>query len=98
MRHSGKFLYQSGFAIAPVDTTGAGDTFCGVLIAALAQGSDAAGALERACAAAALACLQPGAQSSIPESNAVDAFLATQPSATVTDITALRDYCASAAQ
>ena len=93
MRHSGKFLYQCGFAIAPMDTTGAGDTFCGVLVAALAQGSDPASALQRACAAAALACLQAGAQSSIPESSAVDAFLVIQPAALDTEIAALRAYC-----
>jgi len=96
MRHNGTFMYQCGFAVTPVDTTGAGDTFCGVLVAALAQGSSAANALERACAAAALACLELGAQSSIPESTAVDAFLATQAPASDTEIAALRAYCGPA--
>lgn len=97
MRHSGTFMYQCGFAVTPVDTTGAGDSFCGALVAALAQGSDAARALERACAAAALACLQPGAQSSIPQYDAVDRFLAAQPTPSDADIAALRAYCAPAA-
>jgi ribokinase len=93
MRHQGTLIYQPGFAITPVDTTGAGDTFCGALVAAMAQGSDAAGALARACAAAALACLQLGAQSSIPSAAAVDAFLADQAPATPADHAALQRYC-----
>jgi ribokinase len=54
-----------------VDTTGAGDTFCGVLVAALSQGADMPAALKLASAAGALACTQMGAQSSIPTQQAV---------------------------
>lgn len=70
-------LQQAGFAVRPVDTTAAGDTFCGVLVAALSQGQDLAPALRRANAAAALACTKPGAQHSIPAAHEVDALLAT---------------------
>jgi ribokinase len=53
-------------AITPVDTTGAGDTFVGVLASALAEGLDLQSAMSRACKAASLACLGPGAQDAMP--------------------------------
>lgn len=57
-----------------VDTTGAGDTFIGYLIAELAGGRAAEPALSRAAAAAALACTRPGAMASIPSKDQVDTF------------------------
>ena len=45
-----------------VDTTGAGDAFCGALAAALANGADRADAMEAALAAGAAAVRHPGAQ------------------------------------
>ena len=68
-------LQQPGFAVEPLDTTAAGDTFCGVLVAALSQGEAMPQAMRRACAAAALACTRIGAQPSIPMRAEVDAFL-----------------------
>lgn len=62
--------------IVAVDTTAAGDCFVGVLVAALDRGADLAAALERATAAAALACTLRGCQSSLPSRAATDAFLA----------------------
>jgi len=62
--------------IAPVDTTGAGDTFVGVLAAALDEDVALAAALRRASAAAGLACLAAGAQSAIPDRAAIDAAAA----------------------
>ena len=44
-----------------VDTTGAGDAWCGVLAAALDRGLPLPAALRRASAAGALACTRPGA-------------------------------------
>jgi ribokinase len=67
----GVLTQQAAFKVDVVDTTGAGDTFCGVLVAALSQGADIPAALHRASAAAALACTQLGAQTSIPTANAV---------------------------
>ncbi len=52
--------------ITPVDTVGAGDTFCGYLAAALDQRLPLETALTRAGIAATLACLKPGAQPAIP--------------------------------
>jgi ribokinase len=69
------FAEQSAFKVDVVDTTGAGDTFCGALVAALSQHATLAQALQRASAAAALACTQLGAQSSIPGADAVAQLL-----------------------
>jgi len=60
-------------AIEPVDTTGAGDTFVGVLAAALDLGSTLEIALRRATAAAGLACLARGAQTAMPDAAAIAA-------------------------
>lgn len=61
--------------ITPVDTVGAGDTFCGYLAAGLSSGLALGDALKRAAAAGSLACLKPGAQPSIPLAAEVDAAL-----------------------
>jgi ribokinase len=63
-------------AIEPVDTTGAGDTFAGVLAAGIDDGLALDQALRRASAAAALACLALGAQQAMPERAAIDAAAA----------------------
>jgi ribokinase len=52
--------------IQPVDTTGAGDTFVGILASSLDEGLSFTTALERACRGASLACLAPGAQAGMP--------------------------------
>ncbi len=64
------------FDVPVVDTTGAGDTFCGALVLALAEGQGEADALRFASAAAALAVTKPGAQPSLPRREAVEALLA----------------------
>ncbi|WP_422372373.1 ribokinase [Hoeflea sp.] len=61
--------------IKPVDTVGAGDTFCGYLAEGLDSGLAFAEAVRRAAAAGALACLKPGAQPSIPLSADVETRL-----------------------
>lgn len=71
----GARIDQSAFAVDVIDTTGAGDTFCGVLTAALSKGQTIGHALQEASAAGALACTVLGAQSSIPSAHAVAAFL-----------------------
>ena len=52
--------------VRPVDTTAAGDAFCGGLADALAGGSGLQEAARRAVRVAAAACLRPGAQASLP--------------------------------
>jgi ribokinase len=55
--------------IDPVDTTGAGDTCCGVFAALLAEGWEMEPALTKACEAAAKACGAVGAQTGMPLRN-----------------------------
>lgn len=61
--------------VDPVDTVGAGDTFCGYLAAGLDAGLALEPALRRATVAASLACRKPGAQPAIPHAAEVDAAL-----------------------
>lgn len=71
-----RIVLQPAFKISPLDTTAAGDTFCGTLIAGLARGATLDHALLAASAASALACTRLGAQSSIPDHTEVSALLA----------------------
>ncbi|MET8987378.1 ribokinase [Nonomuraea wenchangensis] len=64
------------YAVAPVDTTAAGDAFTGFLGAALAAGLDTATAVRRGMAAGALATTLPGASPSLPDRRSVDELLA----------------------
>ncbi|GAB3345923.1 ribokinase [Lysobacter tyrosinilyticus] len=84
---------QPGYRVDAVDTTGAGDTFCGTLVAALASGEDTGQALRRASAAGALACTRLGAQTSVPTRAEVDALLARADSDA--DLTASTDALAA---
>ncbi len=63
------------FDVQPVDTTGAGDTFCGAFAARLAAGEAMAAALRYASAAAALSTTREGAVPSIPRAGEVGALL-----------------------
>jgi ribokinase len=74
-RQDGAFHLQPAFKIDAIDTTAAGDTFCGALASALCSASPLPDALRRASAAAALATTRVGAQSSIPTGEEVDALL-----------------------
>src|SRR6516162_2102107 len=65
--------------IVPVDTTGAGDTFVGVLAAALDSNTSTETAMRRASAAAGLACLARGAQSAMPDAKAIDTAMVRLP-------------------
>ena len=56
--------------VTPVDTTGAGDVFAGVLAATWSGGHEVA--LRKACAAGALATLVPGAGDCAPYAEAID--------------------------
>ena len=64
-----------GYSVTPVDTTAAGDTFNGALVAALQQGLDMAGAVRFAHGAAAISVTRLGAQTSIPYRAEVDRFI-----------------------
>ena len=71
----GSSLDVPALAVAPVDTTGAGDAFTGVLGASIDQGFSLAEALRRASVAGALTCLAYGAQSALPDKAAIDRAL-----------------------
>ncbi|HUC70544.1 MAG TPA: ribokinase [Stellaceae bacterium] len=75
----GGTLSVPALPIAPIDTTGAGDTFVGVLAAALDFGAPLETALKRACVAAGLACLARGAQAAMPDAAAIDTAMARLP-------------------
>lgn len=62
-------------AVEVVDSTAAGDCFTGVFAAGLERGLDISLALRRANAAAALACIRPGSQSSLPSAATTDGRL-----------------------
>jgi ribokinase len=62
----GRRISVAALPIKPIDTVGAGDTFCGYLAAGLDAGLDLEAAMQRAAVAASLACLKPGAQPAIP--------------------------------
>lgn len=64
--------------IVPVDTTGAGDTFVGILAVGLARALPLQTALQRAAIGASLACLGFGAQAAMPDAAAIDARIASQ--------------------
>ncbi len=64
------------FNVTPIDTTAAGDTFCGALVAKLSMGSDLLDAATFATAAAAICVTRVGAQPAIPTAAEVKQFLA----------------------
>ncbi len=69
------FFTSPGFAVHPVDTTGAGDCFAAAFLAALCRGHDLAEAGRFANAAGALATLSMGGADSAPTVTEVDEFL-----------------------
>ncbi|MFM4823581.1 ribokinase [Aeromonas bivalvium] len=69
---------MAGFRVEAVDTTAAGDTFNGALLAADLAGASFQDAVRFAHGAAALSVTRFGAQSSIPTRQEVDAFLLEQ--------------------
>lgn len=63
---SGPIDFVPAHKVKAVDTTAAGDTFCGALCVALSEGKDLKAATEFATAASALTVQRMGAQNSIP--------------------------------
>lgn len=68
-------LFQPIFSVETVDTTGAGDTFCGYFIAGLIEGLSHENCLRNAAAASAIAVSRKGASPGIPKREEVEAFL-----------------------
>ncbi|MBR4596622.1 MAG: ribokinase [Bacteroidales bacterium] len=62
----GPSVFVPAHKVKAVDTTAAGDTFCGALCVAISEGKSLKEAAEFACAASALTVQKMGAQNSIP--------------------------------
>ena len=71
-------LHIPAFSVQPVDTTAAGDVFCGALAVSLVEGRSLAESVRFASAAAAISVTQLGAQPSIPARQEIDRFLREQ--------------------
>lgn len=67
------------FEVEAVDTTAAGDTFCGALVAGLSHNKELVDAVKFATAASAICVTRMGAQPSIPTEKEVIQFLASNP-------------------
>lgn len=68
-------LHVPGYRVPVVDTTGAGDTFTGVLAASLAAGMALRCSVRRAVAASALAVTRHGARTGMPSASQIDELL-----------------------
>ena len=71
-------LHFPAFPVKVVDTTAAGDAFCGALAVGIAAGGTLEQAIPLAAAAGALACTKRGAQDSLPDRKDVERFLQSQ--------------------
>ncbi|NLU68624.1 ribokinase [Streptomyces sp. HNM0574] len=71
----GAALHVPAFRVRPVDTTAAGDSFCGALAVALAEGRALPDAARWACAAAAVSTTRAGAQPSLAHRAEVEELL-----------------------
>jgi ribokinase len=76
----GELSIAGGNAGPVVDSTGAGDAFCGALAALLAEGLDLPGAASMANAAAALSVRKPGARGGMATRSELEAYLKRSPS------------------
>jgi ribokinase len=85
----GPALLQAPPAVRAVDTTGAGDCFCGALAGALAAGAPLPEAVRYAVSAAALSTTAPGARGALPDDETVRAALDRAPVAVEVDAAAV---------
>jgi ribokinase len=69
-------IYTPAFKINAVDTTAAGDAFCGAFATAISDGKPISYCLKFASAAGALAATKAGAVPSLPNSNEILSMLA----------------------
>lgn len=88
MGHLGAITFANGaetpsgiFKVEALKPTGAGDSFMAGFIASLAEGRDIDDAVKRGSACAAIVVAKPGCAPAMPDSAALEAFLATHPGA-----------------
>ncbi len=67
--------HSPAFSVSPIDTTGAGDAFCGALASQLADGADLDSAVRFGMGAGALATTAAGAVPSLPRRAAIDQLI-----------------------
>jgi len=75
--HGGANFHVPAFPVTPVDSVGAGDTFCGALATACGEGLSLPEAVRFASAAAALSVTREGAQNAAPSRVEIENFLQT---------------------
>ena len=75
LKNDQQYLSVPTFTVDAVDTTAAGDTFCGALAAGLSKGHSWRQAMQFASAASAICVTRMGAQTSIPFESEVENFL-----------------------
>jgi ribokinase len=68
-------VFQKAYPVDAVDTTAAGDTYTGFLLAGIIGGDGIQTSMRRAAAASAIAVTRPGAAVSIPKKSEVEEFL-----------------------
>jgi len=67
--------FVKAYQVKAIDTTAAGDTYCGALAVALTEGKTIVEAIKFASAASALSVTRLGAQPSVPWRNEIDKFI-----------------------
>ena len=67
-----KKLHVAAYPVKVVDSTAAGDAFCGAFASRLAQGASMEDAIRYGCAAGSLACTKAGAEPSLPRVSELD--------------------------
>ncbi|GAB5441906.1 MAG: sugar kinase [Fuerstiella sp.] len=65
----------SAYPVTVIDSTGAGDVFCGAVLAALLEKNSLVDSVRWASAAAALKCTQPGNRDALPTREAIDSLV-----------------------
>ena len=78
-RTAPRFTRVPALALTPLDSTGAGDCFCGVLAAWLARGVGLVDATRAACVAASLSTLALGARGGLPDRARIERALSGLP-------------------
>jgi ribokinase len=73
--HKNEGSHVPAYKVKAVDTTGAGDAFCGALAVALLEEKSLEEAVRFATAASAISVTKTGAQPSIPKREEIDAFM-----------------------